>query len=610
VIPAEAATGLPLGAVPDLDGTHFRVWAPLARAVTVTSDRGDVPLEPEADGFFSGRSTAYRTGDLYQFMVDGNGPFPDPASRRQPWGVHGPSMIVDPTAFAWTDGEWRGVAPRDLVIYELHVGTFSPEGTFAGARKRLAHIQALGATAVELMPVADFPGDRNWGYDGTAIFAPARCYGSPDDLRHLVDEAHGMGLAVILDVVYNHLGPDGNYTGAFSPFYFNDRHKNPWGDGVNLDGPWSRAVRDFFLSNARHWIREYHMDGLRLDATHALQDDSPRHFLAELAAETRAAAPDRRVYVFAEDDRNLAVIVRPPEQGGWGLDGVWSDDFHHQVRRALTGDAAGYFGDYSGSEADVARTLRQGWFYTGQRSAFHKRLRGTDAAGVPLERFILSLQNHDQTGNRLLGERLHHGTASAAWRAALATLLFSPETPLLFMGQEWEAMTPFLYFTDHYSDLGRRVSEGRREEFKVFHGPGASGLDGIPDPQDVRTFLNSRLDWDELTRPNHARAFEFSKRLLALRRTAFAGEDAGFDASATPEGLLVLRRGAWALVARLSGRGGEESGLTGTWEPVLSTEDGAFCDDPSPPELTQKAAGVRAAFRRPGAVVLRARDGA
>jgi maltooligosyltrehalose trehalohydrolase len=344
--------------------------------------------------------------------------------------------VIDPAVFAWSDRQWTGVPLDRAVIYELHVGSFTPAGTFDGATEQLPYLAELGVTLVELMPVADFPGTRNWGYDGAALFAPCRRYGTPDDLRRLVNTAHGLGLGVLLDVVYNHFGPDGAYCTVFSPYYRSARHQSPWGPALNLDGEQSTPVRQFFIENALHWLHEYHLDGLRLDATHWLVDDSRPHFIAELVARVRESVTDRTVLLVAGDERNLATIVRPPSQSGWGLDAVWADDFHHHVRRRAAGDRDGYYQDYSGSIADLAATVRQGWFYCGQYSAYAGAPRGTSPAGVPLERMIVCIQNHDQIGNRPFGRRLNHQVEPAMFRALSALLLFAPETPLLFMGQE------------------------------------------------------------------------------------------------------------------------------------------------------------------------------
>jgi maltooligosyltrehalose trehalohydrolase len=506
------------------------------------------------------------------------------------------------------------------VIYELHVGTFTPAGTFAGVAEQLPYLAGLGVTAIELMPVADFPGARNWGYDGGSLFAPCRRYGTPDDLRRLVDTAHRMGLAVLLDVVYNHFGPDGAYCTVFSPFYQSSRHQSPWGSAINLDGDQSSPVRAFFIENALHWLHEYHVDGLRLDATHWLLDDSTPHFVAELAARVRESVTDRDVLLLAEDDRNLATIVNGPHEGGWGLDAVWADDFHHHVRRRSAGDRDGYYQDYSGSIADLAVTLRQGWSYCGQYSEYARAPRGTSPSGVPLERMIFCLQNHDQIGNRPFGRRLHHQIDSALFRALSALLLFAPETPLLFMGQEWAASSPFLFFTDHHQELGRLVTEGRRREFSRFTAFADEEMRArIPDPQAVSTFEESRLNWDERVLAPHAGMLELYRAMLRLRRTEKALE-AGtrFDVVELDDGMALARvdacGGTLLLVAWLRGPGEYEYDRQGPtipghrWNLVLSTEEPRFQSSGQTltggPDITAHDPLV-VKFQGPAAVILR-----
>ena len=617
-----------LGAWLQPDGASFRVWAPDRERVDVVVERPGGPrvhaLGRSTDGMFSGVLPGLRAGDRYRYRLDDDRVLPDPASRFQPEGVHGPSQLVDPRAFDWTDDRWAGRDLEDIVFYELHVGTFTPEGTFAGVTSRLPELAALGVTAVELMPVADFAGSRNWGYDGVALFAPARCYGAPDDLRRLVDAAHGLGLAVFLDVVYNHLGPDGAYLSAFSPYYFTDRHHTPWGAGLNFDGDHSAMVRAFFIENAHHWVHEYHIDGLRLDATHAIADDSPRHFLAELPARLRRSVSGRRVLVVAEDHRNLNWMLKSEDEGGWALDAVWADAFHHQCRRLLAGDSEGYYRDFSGSTDDLATTIRQGWFYTGQFSTHLGERRGTDPAGIPASRFVICLQNHDQIGNRALGQRLNDQLDQPAYRAASVLLLMAPQTPLIFMGQEWAAGTPFLYFTDHHPELGRLVTEGRRGEFRhfaAFSDPIAR--EQIPDPQAASTFLASQLSWDERVAEPHASMLRLYQALLALRR----GEPAlrrpwPFHVAALDDGTVAIQRGesqeAVLVLVRLagagevdlghgpfSGRADDTDARADRWELVLTSEDPPFTPDPAPPELSATARGLTIRFLRPSAVVLR-----
>jgi maltooligosyltrehalose trehalohydrolase len=594
---------LPIGARSAEGGTRFRVWAPNAGRAEVLVVRADGPAEahdlaPEGDGYFAGFVAGAGTGTRYMYRLEGEEPRPDPASRSQPEGVHGPSEVLDP-AFAWSDAGWRGVLLDELVVYELHVGTATETGTFEALIERLDDIRALGATAVELMPVADFPGERNWGYDGVALFAPARAYGGALGLKRLVDAAHARGLAVILDVVYNHLGPDGNYLRVFSRDYFTERHKTPWGDALNFDGPNSAAVRAFFIANACYWAHEYHLDGLRLDATHAILDDSPVHILAEIAARVRDSLPEGREFLLIaeNEDNDPNVVRRPadppsssaggPSSGGWGLDAVWADDFHHQVRVALTGEREGYYADYGGSATDLAETLRRGWFFTGQLSPHLEKPRGAPADDLPPPAFVHCVQNHDQVGNRALGDRLNHAVGLDAYRAASALLLLSPYTPLIWMGQEWAASSPFQFFTDHNPELGRLVTEGRRAEFGGF---AAFAGQEVPDPQDEGTFLRSKLRWEEREQPPHAGILLLHRDLLALRRTVPALRAHGretFQVAEVGPAAVALRRSdpasgdAALLVVNLGGALSLELGAMPetarpagqTWELSLSSED-------------------------------------
>jgi len=592
----------------------FKVWAPASSTVEVVFEDqkpgSSVRLAPAAAGYFASTIEGLGAGLRYAYRLDGEGPFPDPASRSQPDGVHGTSAVVDPSGFPWSDDTWQGVPLERLVIYELHVGTFTPAGTFAAAAERLDDLRALGITAIELMPVAAFPGSRNWGYDGVSLFAPARCYGTPDDLRRLVDRAHGLGLAVILDVVYNHTGPDGSYLRRFSPYVYSTRHQSPWGDGINFDGDHSGGVRDFVIENALHWVHEYHLDGLRLDATHAIADDSPQHILAELTARVKTSTRGRHVHVFAEDHRNLTSIVAPPPKG-WGLDGVWADDFHHQMRRRLAGDTDGYYQDYSGSSQDIATTIRQGWFFTGQPSAFLGTARGTDPSGLSPARFVVCLQNHDQIGNRAFGERLNHQVDTARCRAASVLLLMLPHTPLIFMGQEWGASSPFRYFTDHEPGLGALVTEGRRQEFRTFAAfADPASVARIPDPQAFDTFAVSRLDWDERTGDGHAAMLQLFRDCLALRADLRA--DDGHDAAsavALDEDTVAFGRThqdgrRLIVVARLT-TGGDVSlrnvpllADSTDWIAILTS------DDPGQPMIVERAGNPFLRFRGPATVVL------
>jgi maltooligosyltrehalose trehalohydrolase len=443
-------------------------------------------------------------GATYHYWLDAERARPDPVSRWRPEGVHGPSAIVDPSRFRWTDAGWRGVAMADLVVYELHVGTFSSAGTFDGVIERLPAIRDLGATAIELMPVAEFPGGRNWGYDGVSLYAVQSTYGGPEGLRRLVDAAHRFGLAVLLDVVYNHLGPEGNYLGEFAP-YFSERHHTIWGQGFDLDGEDSREVRDYLLSNATYWIREYHLDGLRLDAADRIVDQSPRPIVEELTAavHAEARAAERVALVIAEIDSNDPRYVRSSAEGGFGCDGHWSDDFHHAVHAALTGERVGYYRDFGGIEP-VAKAL----------SARYVRGRNS-ADGIPGDRFVVAIQNHDQVGNRAAGDRLSALVDAASLRLAAAILLLSPYVPLLFMGEEYGETNPFQYFVSHGDpNLIEAVRQGRRREFTAFGWAG-----DIPDPQAPTTFEASKPAWQRAATEPHRRHLALYRDLLRLRRT-------------------------------------------------------------------------------------------
>jgi maltooligosyltrehalose trehalohydrolase len=612
-----------LGAWPDDGATRFRVWAPVAQSVDLVvtgHEKEGWPMARAGEGYWELHAPDVRAGDRYSYRLDGSRTLPDPASRFQPEGVHGPSQVIDPHAFEWTDAGWTGTSLEHLIIYELHVGAFSPAGTFAGAAAKLDEVARLGVTAIEIMPVAEFPGKRNWGYDGVDLFAPSRAYGTPDDLRALVDTAHALGLAVILDVVYNHLGPEGAYLTAFSPDYFTERHKSPWGAGVNLDGERSGEVRAFFIENALHWLAEYHVDGFRLDATHALSDDGPQHFLAEFVTRVRARYP--RALVIAEDERKPRRMVRSPEAGGWGFDAVWADDFHHQLRRLLAGDHESYFAKYSGTVPDIARTIACGWFVRWTDDDTIEEVPAADPAvgGVP-SRYVICLQNHDQVGNRALGERLHHQIHPAAYRAATTLLLCAPETPLLFMGQEWAASTPFLYFTDHPEPLGSLVTEGRRREFggfEQFRDPALRNR--IPDPQGEDTFHASRLRWSERGREPHASVLRLYEALLTLRRTdaALSDPNGTVRVEVLDDDTLALRRdtadqqSAVLAIVRLRGAGtvtlargtGELVSLDDRFAVALSTESPAFAGDSAALDLALESHAVTIRFRRPGAIVL------
>jgi malto-oligosyltrehalose trehalohydrolase len=518
-----ARHGMAFGAeVLGVEGVRFQLWAPAVRRVELVLEaaRTAIPLLATGDGWHRLVTDQAPPGARYRYRVDGGALVPDPASRFQPDDVHGPSEVVDPDAFVWTDVAWRGRPWESTVLYELHVGTFSPEGTFGGVEARLDDLVDLGITAVELMPVADFPGRWNWGYDGALLFAPDNRYGTPRDLKALVDACHGRGLAVILDVVYNHFGPEGNYLGLYAPDFFDEGRHTPWGAAINLDGPGSATVRAFFVENALFWLEEYRVDGLRLDAVHALRDATSPHLLEEIARRVQAGpGAQRHVHLVLENDANEARYLRPAPSGRAPYAAQWNDDIHHALHAIATGERTGYYADYPDPVASLARCLTAGFAYQGEPSAYRARPRGEPTDGVPLTAFVSFLQNHDQIGNRAFGERLSALAPPAALRAVTALLLLAPPPPLLFMGEEWEAAQPFLFFSDFGPDLGARVSEGRRGEFArfpAFAEPAARAA--IPDPQSPATVERSRLDWSARDRPAHRAARDWTRELLQIRR--------------------------------------------------------------------------------------------
>lgn len=523
-------------------GVRYRTWCKHDRADVMILDeqggtRRSIPLVVEGHGYFSTIDTVGTAGDLYQYRFGDSQGWPDPASRFQPFGVHGASMVVDPAGYEWNDRAWSAPAFSELIIYELHVGAFTASGTFRSTITRLEHLVALGVTAIELMPIGDFPGERNWGYDGVMPYAPARAYGEPNDLRALVDTAHALGLAVILDVVYNHLGPDGNYTAVYHRDYTEEQLHTPWGAALNYA---AAPVRAFFVENAPYWMREFHIDGFRLDATHEIVDRSSQHILAEIAAAIHSLGG----FVIAEDERNDPQILTRPDRGGVGFDGAWADDFHHVVRVTLTQDREGYYANYAGTSSELTQTLTHGWLFRGQTQPSTGKPREGDPSELQPQQFIYCISNHDQVGNRAFGERLGHVSSAAAYRAASALLCLVPETPMLFMGQEWSASTPFQFFTDHNAELGKLVTQGRRKEFRhfaAFRDPAL--LASIPDPQAASTFANSKLHWDELREPKHAQILLLYQEFLALRRTHAAFQNRsrdGYVANELDDGIAAI----------------------------------------------------------------------
>ncbi len=507
-----------LGANLSERGVDFRVWAPNAQRVELLLADEKYALERGDDGIFELALPAH-AGQRYFYSVDGQKLVPDPVSRFLPEGVHGPTEIIDPESFPWSDDAWPGLPIEQYCIYELHVGAFTHAGNFNGVAEHLEYLRELGITTIELMPVASFPGTRNWGYDGASPYAVHAGYGGPDGLKALVNAAHGCGLAVILDVVYNHLGNEGNYLPMFGP-YFTAKHRTPWGEAINYDQPGSAGVRRYFIENALYWIREYHLDGLRLDAVQTIADRSPRHIVAEIQHEVQALAVElgRAVCVIAETDENDPRYTNPPPSG-YGLGALWSDDFHHAVHAYLTGERRGYYQDF-GAPSQIAKALNEGFVFQGEHFRFWGRSRGASSAGMKPWQHVIALQNHDQVGNRALGERLTELVPRGARMAAAALLLLSPQTPLLFMGEEYDEPAPFQFFTS-YGDpaLKKAVRDGRRHEFPQFN-----WVD-LPDPEGPATFTHSRLNWD-LALSGHNHIAHWYRDLLALRRSLYSGAHA------------------------------------------------------------------------------------
>ena len=515
--------GMPFGAELLSHGTRFRLWAPRADSVELQLSPSDnhIPMAAEQDGWFEVETEA-RAGTRYRFRINREQDVPDPASRFQPEGIHGASEVVDPQAFEWEDEAWRGRPWEEAVMYELHVGTFSPEGTFAGVRQRLDYLAQLGVSAIELMPLSSFPGNRNWGYDGVLPYAASQSYGRPEDLKRLIDSAHAKNLMVFLDVVYNHFGPEGNYLWLYAPQFFTERHRNPWGQAINFDGDLSRTVRDYFIHNALYWLEEYHFDGLRFDAVHAITDDSCPDILSELAETIREKLTGRRVHLVLENDNNAArYLKREGKSHPRWYTAQWNDDMHHAAHVLLTGERDGYYSDYGDDPAaKLGRCLTEGFAYQGETSRFRgQAARGEPSRHLPSECFVSFLQNHDQVGNRACGERVACLSSSAALRVVVAVLLLAPSPPLLFMGEEFGATTPFLFFCDFEPDLAEKVRNGRREEFlkfEQFRNPEA--LKRIPDPNDLATFLASKLDWNCLNRAPHGEWLRTYRELLSVRQ--------------------------------------------------------------------------------------------
>ncbi|MGB2958341.1 MAG: malto-oligosyltrehalose trehalohydrolase [Bacteroidota bacterium] len=561
---------------------EFRVWAPTQKSVELLlpeQKKRRTPLERDGRGYWSVVLSDVPAGTLYQYILDRESAYPDPASHLQPGGVHRPSSVVDHHAFGWGDAGWEGVALSEMVIYELHVGTFSDAGTFHGVIPRLRDLKSLGVNAIEIMPVGQFPGDRNWGYDGVYPYAVQDSYGGPDGLKTLVNACHTQGMSVILDVVYNHLGPEGNYLSQYAP-YFTDRYRTPWGPAVNFDGPHSDEVRDFFLQNALFWLREYHIDALRVDAIHAIYDLSPVPFLHDLTAAVHefSARDGRQRFVVAESDLGNAAVIRPRDEGGIGFDAQWSDDYHHCIHTLLTGEKDGYYADF-GTVDQLAKCMREGYAFTGEFSTFRKRRHGNATTGRSPSQFVVCAQNHDQVGNRMRGERLTRLVSFEAQKLAAGSVLLGPFLPLLFMGEEYAEDSPFLFFTSHSDDqLIEAVRRGRIEEFSSFAWGGEP-----PDPQSEETFRASTLRWEKRLKGHHASMLRFYSRLLELRRSIPAlatveRDDTQVSSSETP-GVVTMRRSAGRQESVVAWNFmGRETGWTfpsweGLWERIIDSSE-------------------------------------
>ena len=617
---------LPFGAdVQPGGGVHFRVWAPDHRRVTaVLQEGGEFALEREDDGCFSQHVREAMPGTRYRFRLDDDKTlYPDLASRFQPDGPHGPSQVVDPSQFRWTDAKWPGITLAGQVFYEMHVGTFTREGTYRAAARELAELARVGITAIELMPLADFPGTFGWGYDGVDLFAPTRLYGTPDELREFVDAAHRIGIAVVLDVVYNHLGPDGAYFKTYAGAFFTDRYDNEWGEALNFDGDDAGPVREFFVANAGYWIDEFHFDGLRLDATQSIHDTSPEHLVAAVGRRARQAAGSRKIVLVAENESQEPLFARPLAEGGYGLDGLWNDDYHHAMLVALTGHKAAYYTDYRGRPQELISIVKHGYLYQGQYYSWQKKTRGAPAWGLPPSSFVGYLENHDQVANSAFGLRLTQRTSPGRLRAATAFLLLGPATPLLFQGQEFGASSPFLFFADHGAPLAQAVREGRGKFLAQFPALAGDEMQSrLASPSDRSTFERCKLDLDE--RQRHDAIYQLHIDLLALRKSdpVFSRpRSGGVDGAVIGDEALVLRFFAETghdddrvlilnfgrdLVLRSAIDPLLAPPSTKPWEVVWSSEDPRYGGQGTPPVVLQDG------FRCPGeaAIALISRRGA
>lgn len=548
---SQARRRMPIGAEVhgsgDKTGVHFRVWAPnhSDMKVLIEGEPGStVTLSRDDRGYFEGFVENAAAGTLYRFQIDGTQAAPDPASRFQPSGPHGPSQVIDASTFKWSDAQWKGISPQGQILYEMHVGTFTQEGTWKAAEAQLEELAAAGISVIEIMPVADFPGRFGWGYDGVALFAPTWLFGHPDDFRGFVNRAHTVGIGVILDVVYNHLGPDGNYLKKYTERYFTDKYLNDWGEAINFDGEDSSGVREFFLANAALWIDEYHLDGLRLDATQQIFDDSPSHMLSEIGAVVRALGKKRATFLVAENEPQDSRLVREQGKGGYGLDALWNDDFHHTATVALTGKREAYYTDYHGSPQEFLSAAKYGFLYQGQHYKWQKDRRGTASLDLKPWNLVTFLENHDQVANSARGQRLHQRSQPGAYRALTALLLLGPGTPMLFQGQEFASSKPFLYFADHMPELSQKILKGRGEFLAQF--PSMNTPERNPylcDPGSPSTFERCKLDFNE--RQQHAESYTLHKDLIQMRKTqaAFRLHEPGrrLDGAVLSESSFVLR---------------------------------------------------------------------
>lgn len=527
-------------------GTQFRVWAPGHRSVDAVFEdkRARLPLNAEQGGYFSGFAPAAGAGTRYKFQVEHEeDSYPDPASRFQPEGPHGFSEVVDPHAFAWSDASWPGVKLAGQVIYELHLGTFTPEGNWRSAAEKLPYLADTGITLLEIMPVAEFPGKFGWGYDGVQPYAPASIYGTPDDMRRFVEAAHGLGLGVVLDVVYNHLGPDGNYLPKYSPYYLTDKHKTDWGQAINFDGEQSGPVREFFRENAAYWIRDFHLDGLRLDATQDIHDDSKHHIIAEIGEASRRAAGERLILLIGENEPQNTKLIQPVDKGGYGLDALWNDDFHHSAMVALTGKSDAYYTDYRGKPQEFVSAMKYGSLYQGQWYCWQKKRRGSPNLGTPRPAMVTFIQNHDQIANSARGQRASDLSSPGLLKALTALTLLGPGTPMLFQGQEFSASSPFLFFADQKPELAKLIRKGRiefLEQWRSLKMPEMKKC--LVDPCAEETFNRSKLNFAEVE--THSEMYALHRDLIRLRRSdpifSRQGEN-GIDGAVLSESAFVMR---------------------------------------------------------------------